>query len=103
MLRAGIIRHSTSPWSFPLVMIPKIHGTSRMCVDYRKLNKITVTDPFPIQRTDEIFDSFQGATCFSAIDLKSGFWQIEMDEHRFQKPLFQLLMDTMSSYVFHSD
>lgn len=88
MLEAKIIRPSSSPWSFPVVMIPKPDGTTRFCVDYRKLNSITQQDPFPLPRIDDIFDRLNGSKWFTAIDLKAGYWQIEMEETSIPKTAF---------------
>ena len=88
MMKAGIIQLSQSPWSFPVVLIPKRDGTSRFCVDYRKLNAITLQDPFPIPRIDDIIDRLNGSKWFSALDLKAGYWQIQMDDAHICKTAF---------------
>ena len=49
LLNQGIIRPSTSPWAAPIVLVPKKDNTKRMCVDYCKLNAVTVNDPYPYQ------------------------------------------------------
>ncbi|CAF0835099.1 unnamed protein product [Brachionus calyciflorus] len=71
MLKANIIRHSTSPWSAPALMVPKKDGTLRFCVDYRLLNQITIQDPFPVPRTDDVFDRLALSKVFTILDLKS--------------------------------
>ena len=78
MLKAGVIQPYTSPWSSPVVMIPKDDGTLRFCIDYRELNKITIPDPYPMPRIDDIFDRLQGSKYFTKLDMKSGYWQILM-------------------------
>ena len=88
MLEAGVIQPSRSPWSFPVVMIPKKDGTKRFCVDYRKLNKITDQDPFPLPRIDDILDRLRDSKIFSALDLKSGYWQVRLDEGSIPKTAF---------------
>ena len=80
MLEANIIRPSKSPWSSPVVMIPKKDGTKRFCVDYRKLNQLTIQDGFPLPRIDDILDRLSGSRWFSTIDLKSGYWQLTIEE-----------------------
>ncbi|UYV81689.1 K02A2.6-like, partial [Cordylochernes scorpioides] len=88
MLRDGIIRPSSSPWSFPVILVKKRDGNYRFCVDYRKLNDVTVKDVYPIPRIDEVLDTLQGSKYFSAIDLKSGYWQVEVEEKDKEKTAF---------------
>lgn len=88
MLNAGIIRKSKSPWSSPVIIVPKPDGTARFCTDYRQLNKVTISDAFPLPRMDDIFDRLSGSKWFSTLDLKSGYWQIELDPDSIEKSAF---------------
>lgn len=88
MLDANIIRPSSSPWSFPVIMVRKPDGSIRFCTDYRALNKVTPQDPFPLPRIDDVFDRLTGSVFFTTIDLKSGYWQIELDEETIPKTAF---------------
>ncbi|UYV80221.1 hypothetical protein LAZ67_18002076, partial [Cordylochernes scorpioides] len=88
MLEEGIIRQSSSPWSFPVILVKKRDGKYRFCVDYRKLNEVTVKDVYPIPRIDDVMDTLQGSKYFSAIDLKSGYWQVEIEERDKEKTAF---------------
>ncbi|UYV81988.1 hypothetical protein LAZ67_21000316 [Cordylochernes scorpioides] len=88
MLRDGIIRPSSSPWSFPVILVKKRDGKYRFCVDYRKLNDVTVKDVYPIPRIDQVLETLQGSKYFSAIDLKSGYWQVEVEEKDKEKTAF---------------
>ena len=76
MERQGIIQKSNSPWSSPLVLVVKKNGKIRPCVDYRRLNVVTVKDAFPLPRIQDCLDTVRGSTLFSTFDLTSRFHQI---------------------------
>ena len=80
MLDLGAIRHSSSPWASAVVLVRKKDGRLRFCIDLRRLNNRTVKDSYSLPRIDQILDSMYGALIFSALDLKAGYWQVEMDE-----------------------
>ena len=88
MLKDNIIRESHSPWSSPVVIVTKKDGSNRFCVDYRKINNITITDAHPLPRIDDLLEQFRKAKWFSSIDLASGYWQIAMDENDREKTAF---------------
>lgn len=88
MIVKGVVRPSSSPWSSPVVLIRKKDGSIRFCVDYRRLNKITRKDVYPLPRIDDALDTLQGSSLFSCLDLRSGYWQIPMAEQHKAKTAF---------------
>jgi Reverse transcriptase (RNA-dependent DNA polymerase) len=88
MLKADVIEPANSEWASPVVLITKPDGSVRFCVDYRKLNAVTVKDSYPLPRMDECLDSLGDATIFSTLDCNSGYWQILMKETDRNKTAF---------------
>lgn len=80
MLQLGVIEHSDSPYSFPLVMIRKKDGTNRCCIDFRQLNRISVFDAEPMPNAEEMFSKVAGHQYFSRLDLTKGYWQVPMSD-----------------------
>ena len=72
-LAAGLIQHSTAPWSSPLVCVLKKSVGIRITVNYQKLNKVTEIPQITIPRVDEVLDTLGGGSVFSVFDLFSGF------------------------------
>ena len=88
MLSQGVIEPYTAEWASPVVLVPKKDGTLRFCIDYRKLNAITIRDSYPIPRMDECIDSLGEATVFTTLDCNSGYWQIPLSEEEKDKTTF---------------
>ncbi|GBN00585.1 Transposon Ty3-G Gag-Pol polyprotein, partial [Araneus ventricosus] len=78
-LKDKIIRPSTSEYSSPVVLVKKKDGSSRLCIDYRRLNKITVREHFPLPLIDDLLDRLQSANIFSTLDLKNAFFHVDID------------------------
>ena len=84
----GVIEPSKSPWSAPVVIAYR-NGKPRFCVDYRKLNAVTIPDEFPIPRQSNILASLSGAQVLSSLDALSGFTQLELAEEDIEKTAFR--------------
>ncbi|CAG5128067.1 unnamed protein product, partial [Candidula unifasciata] len=80
MLRLGIIEPSSSPYSFPMVIVKKKDGNIRICIDYRKLNRVTVLDAENMPNIEDLFHRLAGAKYFTRLDLSKGYWQIPLAE-----------------------
>ncbi|KAK6167883.1 hypothetical protein SNE40_021812 [Patella caerulea] len=88
MLRNNIIKESNSPWSFPIVLVDKKDGTKRFCVDFRKLNKITKTVSWPLPLIEDMLGRLDKSEYFTTLDMKSGYWQVLVDEKDKEKTAF---------------
>ena len=89
LLLKGYIEPSTSPYGAPVLFVRKKDGSLRLCIDYRALNKITIKNKYPLPRIDDLLDQLNGSTCFSSIDLKSGYYQIPIHEEDVPKTAFR--------------
>ena len=88
MLELGIIRESSSPWASPALLVPKKDGELRFCIDYRKLNDVTVKNRYPLPFVQDIFDQLGGAKVFSTLDMRSGYHQVPLAEEAMEKTAF---------------
>ena len=90
MLDAGVIRPSNSPCCNAVVLVRKKDGSLRFCIDFRKLNSLTVKDSHPLPRICETLESLAGAAHYSTFDMNSGFWQVPMSPESKQYTAFTL-------------
>ena len=72
MKEKDVIKPSASPWASPIVLVRKKDGSTRLCVDYRKLNSVSRKGAYPLPRIDDTLDTLAGAQWFSTLDLISG-------------------------------
>ena len=82
------IRPSASPWGASVLFAKKKDGSLRMCVDSR-LNRMTIKNKYPLPRINELFDQLKGSSCFSKIDLKSGYYQLRIKKEDIAKTAFR--------------
>lgn len=101
MLEAKIIQRSKSPWSFPVVTVDKKDGSKRFCVDFRALNKATKSNSYPLPVIDDILALLGQAKYFISLDLKSGYWQVLMDDD--SKRILHVTVDSLNSVLCHLD
>ena len=90
MLDAGVIRPSNSPWCNAVVLVRKKDGSLRFCIDFRRLNSLTVKDSHPLPCICETLESLAGVAHYTTIDMNSGFWQVPMDDESKQYTAFTL-------------
>jgi hypothetical protein len=88
MLSKGLIRPSASPWGSPVLFVDKRDGTIRLCVDYRKLNEVTIKNKYPLPKIEDLFDQLNGAKVFSKIDLRIRYHQLKVRESDIPKTAF---------------
>ncbi|RXN03980.1 Retrovirus-related Pol polyprotein from transposon 412 [Labeo rohita] len=88
LLAAGVIRESQSPYSSPIVVVRKRNNDVRLCIDFRKLNLQTQKDSYALPNLEETFSALSGSKWFTVLDLKSGYYQIEVEEADKEKTAF---------------
>ena len=88
LVELGVAEPSYSPWASPVVPVPKKDGSLRICIDFRRLNSVTVPDPYYMVTLDEILEKVGSSGCLSKLDLSKGFYQIGIEEESREKTAF---------------
>ena len=96
MLEVGATCKSSSPRASAIVLLRKKDGSLRFCIDLRKLNAQTIKDAYSLPHIDETLDCLGEATIFTSLDLRSGYWQVEMKEE--SKPLTAFTVGPLGFY-----
>lgn len=87
MPRQGLIVSSWNPWRSPMVVVPKSHGSLRICMDFRGLNMVAHFDVFPVPHVEELLEQIGQAKYISTLYLSKGYWQIPMAKNNQKRPL----------------
>ena len=101
MQEIGVMRPSTSPYASPTIFVKKKDGSNRVCVDFRKLNKITEVDPEPMKTDENLFRRLSGKKYLSKISLTKGYWQIPVEPEDVYKNAFVTPDGQYEFYRYH--
>ncbi|CAD5219908.1 unnamed protein product [Bursaphelenchus okinawaensis] len=85
LLQSGAMRPSQTPWVSSVVLVKKKDGSLRPCIDFRKLNAVTVPERFPMPSIEDIMGRVGGCHWYSSLDLASGYWQIPLSDEAIKK------------------
>ena len=88
LLQKGNVEPSSSEWTSPPVLVRKKDGKLGFCIDYRKLNNVTVKDAFPIPKIESYLDTLRGSVYMLTLDMASGYYQVKLDEKDKHKTVF---------------
>jgi hypothetical protein len=88
-LKKGYICPSLSPWGAPLLFFKKKDGILRLCIDFRRLNKVTIKNKYPLPSINDLFDQLKGARIFSNIEFRSRYHQVRIKEEDINNTTFK--------------
>ena len=88
LLDLEIIKPSKIPWAAPIVLVKKKDGTQCMCVDYRKLNKVTINDPYPLPNIEDLIANIGSSKLITTLDLTKGYYQVPVNPKHREKTSF---------------
>ena len=91
LLDKGFVRPSVSPWGAPVLFVKRKDGTLWMCIDYQQINKVSVKNKYLLPRLEVLFDQLKGASVFSKIDLRSGYYQLRVKDVDVPKTTFRTM------------
>jgi hypothetical protein len=91
LLDKEYIRPSVSPWGSPVLFVKNKDDTLRLCIDYRRLNKVSIKKKYPLPRINDLFDQVGGAKIFPKLDLLSGYHQVRIKDQDIKKTSFQTI------------
>ena len=97
LLNRGFIRPSTSPWGASVLFAKKKDKTLRLCINYRRLNGVTIKNRYPLSRIDDLFDQLRGARVYSKIYIRTGYHQLRVREADILRQRFKCGMGISSS------
>lgn len=104
MLREGVIKSSTNPWSSPIVTVKKPTGKYRFCIDMRRINEASIKDAYPIPRINVILEQLRQTKYVRTLDLKSGFFiDLKRAITAFMVPGRGLFQFTVMHFGLHSE
>ena len=90
MLKEGTIAPSFSPWAFPVVIVAKPDDSIRVCIDYRKLNELTISDSYPLPNIEQLLMGLGDSKCFTQLDLVQAYHQVPLTEESRPMTAFQV-------------
>ena len=88
MKERGVIQPSRSAWASPILLADKANGKVRFCIDFRRLNKVTKQDSYPLPDMAKVLTLLNGSSYFLTIDLTDAFWSILVKDSDIEKTAF---------------